>query len=550
MGKLIFSIKTIHPETDISILIYKEYSSVAHCLRNINKTYKIDKTKVKSLQSSPLFCDSFALNEFMSPLRKIKNLKWSYVLNLSHCSISNHLTSYLANQKHIGVCMNRDKSINYSNGWAKVYHEILQVPFRTGLSSIEILHQMIGVDLKTHNNHAQLIFYDETPIANKMLDIRKNHQSPPSSDFKVAGVLIENFFIEDKISLDTIHDFFNISMQRNEFLPILLISSSKHEKDMANRLQNLLSKDIYIFEYNTKTLPTILLHLDFILTSNPLAIAMGDLTETPTIEICLKENVLFNQSSTLEGSIIIEHISHTGAPISSTDLLKACHLIYQKKNIPLNFSRDIMAYKVHHKNNRCEYIPISEHFEAEKELTRFISKDILYLYNDSSRTSLLFSSLYKNLFHKEDLKKWIDKEKNTLSRFLKNLLNCLRLINQARQREDQGKIFVKELDSLLNLAYQNSIFSIPIHIFRANIESIHTSDYDSNINMIEKELFELKKYLQETFKIIDLLAEDNSDLLTHRETHPSNSSPKPILEKTNQNFQENHQDEISLEPTL
>lgn len=113
----------------------------------LRKIYEINRKKMISIKSSPLFSDTFALNEFMSSLGKVRQMSWDYVVNIGDDRIATLLTSYLVEQqkcKHIGVCLNRDQSIHYSNYWAIIYHDILHGPLDMGLSIAEIIHRMAG----------------------------------------------------------------------------------------------------------------------------------------------------------------------------------------------------------------------------------------------------------------------------------------------------------------------------------------------------------------------------------------------------------------------
>ena len=496
------SIKNNISNAEVSVLIYKESEHAVKCMKNINMIYTIDRIRITSIKSSPLFSDALAFNEFMSPLTKIQQSKWDYIINISNDNVSTALTSYLADKKYVGKCLNQDKSVSYSDYyWAKLHGDARSIAPNMGLSSMEILHQMLQLEKRNLEGKSYLLSLDNKIIAEKMLAIRKN-QSHLSSDLKLVGILTPPPPLSEEITSDVSFEFITICLQDNEFYPILLISSAQEEKEMANRLIESLNKNLIVIEYNYNSLPYILLHLDLLITSKNDAKIIGDMTDTPMVEICPSESVPFYQSTTSEGNIIIKSIKNNTVPINPSDILKACFLLCAKENIYFEFSENITIYKVLNEQDRCEYIPIGGCLNIREELTRIIGKDIIYNYHNSEDIGL-FGPLYKNIFSNDEIKSWIEQENQIISSASKVLLNCLRSINQVKLRKNKINDFIKKLDQLLEFCNNQSIASLPIALFKTDLESIPNHDYRTNIEVIEKELFALKSNLQKIFKLIN-----------------------------------------------
>ena len=172
----------------------------------------------------------------------------------------------------------------------------------------------------------------------------------------------------------------------------------------------------------------------------------------------------------------------------------------------LTFQKNVTIYKILHKGSRCEYFPIGGCFNPNEELTRIIAKDIVYL-SSNTHYELLFESLYQKLFSRNEIKDWVDQEKKNIFQVLKFVLNCLRSIGQIKSKQNQSEAFIKHLNLLLGFCQQNSIASFPVILFSAHIESLSTQNRNSNIEMVENELFSLKSNLQKIFKFMNSLVE-------------------------------------------
>ena len=500
---LINSIKSNYPSNDISLLVYKDKGPehVATYLSGISKVYQINCKKIISIKSSPLFSDNFALNEFMAPLREIKQSQWDYIVNVSNDSVSTPLTSYLMEQKcrHIGACQSKDHTILYSNYWAKIYDTIVPIAYDglSCLSSTETLLRMARLSWRPSRPFSLGHQQEDREGAKEILAIRQR-----SPDVKLVGVI--SLHTEEN---ETCRNFLQACVQSDDFCPLLLISPSRAERELANKLREFLNGKLAIIEYELKTLPYLLLHIDLLVTSDARAKAMGDSTETPVVEICPEGEVAFRQTTAMEGNIIINAIGRRGIPINAIDILKACLLLSGIRSAHPTFSENITVHKVVHNEGRCEYFPIGGHFDVDGELTRLIAKDLIYFYAKQGHRPL-FKSCYQKIFDSREIKCWVNRENENMSMASKALLSCLRSINQIKlQTISDHSVFIKDLDNLLGFCYKKSVVALPIILFRANIESIDTEDYQSNIDRMEKELFLLKGNLQKLLKFIGSIME-------------------------------------------
>ena len=437
--KITRSLKGHDPLTNISMLSYEDAAPMLREHKDIERVYTIDRKKILSITSSGLFSDAFAINEFMIPIEKIKQKMWDHIVNISSNDISTPLTSYLKNQGHIGTCLNLDKSPSYSNYWAIVYNDILSGPLNIGLSYLENLHQMIGVEYITARKSV-----GRTPNNTSENQLTKIQNAKSITSLYLLGIFIDSSTIAEKINFENFYHFLELCLQSQIFHPVLFISPSETERTFAGKLkkENLKGQEsktlemsvLPIIEYDMKSATTFLPHLDLVITSNTTISEMGDLYNTPTVELAFPPTKLFTRSTTQENNIIIRPLHENEASLNASDLLKACFLLCKRETKDISFSKNVAVYKISHQNNRYEYIPLDGCFNISEEITRMVGKDLVYLYSNSNH-NLLPKSYYQSFFSKKEIALWVDQEKVNLSNVSKALLNCIRSVNHIKSKK-------------------------------------------------------------------------------------------------------------------
>ena len=98
-GHLINSLRQENPSCEVSILTFKESAKAAKSLKGIKDIYEIDRKRILSLKSAPLFSDVHALNELLKPLSEIRTHNWDRVINFSNDSVSTYIASFINREK-------------------------------------------------------------------------------------------------------------------------------------------------------------------------------------------------------------------------------------------------------------------------------------------------------------------------------------------------------------------------------------------------------------------------------------------------------------------
>ena len=301
-------------------------------------------------------------------------------------------------------------------------------------------------------------------------------------------------------------DFLNVCLDSEQFYPLVLALSQGARREFEQKLGESLRGRVMVLDCQVWELALIFRHLDLLVAPTALVRHMGDLTDTPLVELNGGEFPCFEHSTVREGNVVVRQVVEDGPVVGGEDILQACLFLQDSRMGSLRLTKNVVIYQVLHWGGRCEYLPAEGHFSPQQELSRLVAKDLVYLYSDLPQ-QLLFSSFYKKLFAASEIVVWVDEERASLLRATTALFDALRSLQQAKVQKKKNLLFVKSLDQLLNFCQEKSVVAIPIILFRSGLEAICIEEYSSNIDTVEKELFSLKNNLQKLSIFINSLVE-------------------------------------------
>ena len=235
---LIHSLKNRYPESQVSLLIYKEQIKAAKLLKHITNIHVIDRKRIVQFKKNRLYPKSYAINLIKETLDSIASTAWDHVFNFSNDEMSCLLTSYLGTNNFIGLKYNSSMQINYSNAWALFFNDVLtEYPF-TPVHFNEVYHHMAGIEY----------IADEIKVVTDPQNNRTAYENfkkikekiPQKEKMKIIGIQLRSGVTEKEIPFETLVNLIQELYDHKYFYPLLLISTHPEDIDKVNQINKIL----------------------------------------------------------------------------------------------------------------------------------------------------------------------------------------------------------------------------------------------------------------------------------------------------------------------
>lgn len=499
MGHLISSIKKEWPNADINLLIYKEFSAAANCLKSIKNIYSIDRQAVLVLANNPLFSKAHSINKFWEEIAPIKAIHWDHVINYSNEWEASYLTSYLSPTSFSGIKISPMGTVSPSNEWARLFNEFISSSTYSPVHFVDLYHRISAVPkgqqeliLKTDPTNNQVALQNFSQIRNKY--------KGGVRDLKLIGIQIKSSSEDKDIPFKTLVETIDLLDKDPNFCPILLIAPIEKERNLVNQLNQNFSNRLLTVEADLLAMSSVLLNLDALITPDTAIKHLGDLTETPILEVSLGKSPMHKQGSIGSNNLILSPIISSKidktTEIHGRDLYLSLYtLLSLTMSSPLKLSSNLTLYRVEKDEGGVVYRPIAGEMDINSELTYLGERYFCFSLLQQMQLKTVYEQIVDR-FKTDDISKWMSMEKESITLSVKDLLNCLRSLKVAKRDKSQGGKFLEDLSALLDNASSKKICSIPLAMFKGRMESIVADSVEENIRMMEGHLFTLKAELQ------------------------------------------------------
>ncbi len=493
----------------VDLLIYKESIPAAQNLSAVNCIYSIDRKSIVTKKNNPIFQDGMALNEFQNNIARLQKIKWSKVINISNDTVGSYLTSLLTNfdeqSSYAGLKFSESNTTTPSNDWAVVLNDILPCFKHTPFHFQDIYHKMLNISPSTSKPKLKINPQYESIARSNFQSIRQN-ETFANTTLKIIGIQLKTSSDLKDIPFNTITELINLILDTPDLYPVLLISTSKEEKNYARQINSYFDNRLIAIESDLCALNSVITKLDLLITPDTVTKHIADLCKTPLIEVSLGPSPFLKQGSTNDQSLIITNSlryrffkDDKDKPqhnhITAQDIFLATKIIF-KPDLAKSaiFSPNVSLYKLKSNNGYTCYDVIAGDNSLREELSRQIARNYILTKIDN----IEFSYPNISLSCYQTTKKWILDEKHAIAeisrRLLKTLRELIQLAGISNQRKDR---FVAALDDLLLGCDDNMLSSIPLLFFRARLESLPKSSFIKSSSKIEALLYVLKEDLQE-----------------------------------------------------
>ncbi|NOT79446.1 MAG: glycosyltransferase family 9 protein [Bacteriovoracaceae bacterium] len=498
--------------THISLLTYKESARAAHCIKNVNEVFEIDRKEIITLKTNKLFSDSFALEQLFKQLEKITNESWDQIINYSNDTVGAYVTSYLRKDSSMitGVHFNDQRNIVTQNDWELVFNDVLPQVRYSPIHFVDCYHKMSGA--APHREGFKVITnprHNETAFLN-FQELRRGHGGNENQT-KIIGIQLKTADQTKDIPLDTLHKLYELIKKNSEIIPCLLIAPNDEERQIATEFNSHHNDEVIIVEADLNAIASVLLNLDLLVSPDTSIKHIANLTETPVLEISLGYAPFLKQGSYAKDTLVLtdsiinrsfkKNSFSRPTLITANDIMAT--ILYSlsiTKTVKPRLSEGVTLYQAQLDELGITYNPIAGSIDTSVELQRMASRQLLHQMLDSSSES--FTNIDLNKINKNEAQEWINKEKSDVTFVMRDLLGTLRSLLQCAESKKSTREFIASLDKILSNIDKQTLVQIPSILFKTKIEAINAKTFDENTKEIESLLYKLKSDMQKLLQCL------------------------------------------------
>ena len=522
-GHLINSIKQNDPTIAVSMLIYKEFENITRSLGNIDQFFFIDRKKITALKKNPIFSPALAIEKFHNDLADIQQINWDQIINYSNDKIATYLSSYFTadkpNIEFFGIKYLTSQTMTRSSDWAIMFNDILPCYAHTPVHFVDCYHHLYGAPwapvknhlIKTHPKHDQSV--------QDVLEKIKKGDTFTNCEIQVVGIQLKSSDTSKDIPAETIIELISLLLDNSKVFPVLLIAPIKLEQDLACDINAYFDNTLIVIESDLYALGSVIKHLNCIITPDTFIKHMCDLAETPIVEVSRGKSPFLKQGTYNINSYVLTPSLPT-RKYDSTDMENEGRIkagdIYQAMQLALKhillsevkLSSDITIYGPVRDELGIYYMPISGSYDIELELTRYLARH--YIKKTFIQHKALDISFFKDAKNFR-LHAWLDCEKNAVTELTRDILSTLKHLLLSQKNKTKTKDFVVSLERLLGHTEKHHVASIPLHFFKAHVDSLTSDSTAQNVQVVEELLYKLKGDIQQVlvcFKEFESLIQD------------------------------------------
>lgn len=510
VSHLIGSISAENPHTEISVLTYEDLKESFSVISNISKIYTIDRNFISSIDDSALYSDSFALNNFFDSIQECIDTQWDKVINFSNDEVSSYLCSMFSAKERAGTTISNFGSPITANTWSTYYNFVSpQMEFDV-ISRNTIRHNMSCVNYDSDANKIRINEEYAAVAASNFAKIRKTKNS--STNANIVGISLQKSFQAKELDFHSIIDVIETLETSDNYRAVLLISGTKEEKDFANELNYKFDNKLISINADLSAVPSVLMNLDFLVSTNNEHLILADALDTKTIEVRSQSEGRENTSTVNSENFVIYQKGNTSI---ANDIILMLNEEFETE-LPISSMHSENSVYAHISDDYGTLMTqIRGEINIQQELKYHIERCYHYQLLGYPKNKELINHISENT-NKEDLSSFVNQSKDELTDTVKILLATLRSLKGVKQSKNSLHSFIGYLDNLIQRSRTQSITRGAIAMFEGNIENINTTSSEENMKAIEQYLFKLKNDLQILTNILtDVMEKPASKTATH-----------------------------------
>ncbi len=498
-----------NPHSEVHVLTYKDFSSVVALVANVSQAHYIDREQISNTKESKLFSDAFAINSLFDSIKECTDIEWNKVINFSNDSTSAYIASIISANEVLGTTISNIGSPLTSNNWATYLNFVNSQKDFHVISNNQVRHHLANMPYYKEGNKVK-VNEEYSAIANQnFAKIRKS--KPTTANANIVGISLARSSAGEEIDFHSLYEIIDTLETSERYKPVLLITGSAQEKEMANELNYKFDNKLISINTDLTAYPSVIMNVDALITARNNHLTIADTLETRIIEVAPNSESTTATACVNPGNFVI--------------VQSGLENIVNDVNFILNqeFETDLPVSSMNSVNKTYAQVEddygtlttqVRGDLNIQQELRYHIERCFHYQLMGYEVNYELISHI-KEHTQKEDLNEFVGQVKDELTNTVKILLATLRSLKGVKQSKNNLQNFIGYLDTLIMKGKTNSITSGAIALFEGHIENINASNSDDNIKAIETNLFNLKNNLQLLANILTgLVTETQKDTTT------------------------------------
>ena len=500
--------------SEVSLLVYKEFEKVAKNIQGVKNVYTIDRKKVITLTKSDIFNDGYALEEFYKDLKEFSTIGWDKVINYSNDRVSTHLSTFLKAKEICGLSFSDTMRNEYNSDWEILFNDVITELDFSPMHFNDIYHRMTNVDqnkdglkLKTSANHNENAFKNISHLRNNENNINS----------KVVGIQLVTSEKSKNIPESTLIELI-VSLQESNIVPMLLIAPTDSEREVANRINDSFEGKLVSVESDFHALTSVVMNLDAVITPDTAIKHLSDLVETPCLEVSLGASPFLKQGSINEQSLILTRAiedrsfnkEDSECIISAKDIFNSTLLLLNLISFNnTEIGEGLTLYRPYQDSLGTSYFAVKgvadNSIEAQRIATRMYLTETMTSEKTDGFTEMILE------LRGEQFKTWLKNEKDSVTTATKDLLGTIRSLIQMTENKSKSKDFINSLGILLEHCSDVTMTAVPTLFLRARLEAMMSSGLSESIKEVEAQLYKMKADLQKVYEVLKTIEESSRE---------------------------------------
>lgn len=501
---LISSFKEEYPNSNISILTYKDQEHVAKVLDGVFKIYTIDADFMQKVMENPLYSDAFAVNQFAKDIEDVSKTHWHKIINYSNDNASAYLMNSFTTDQVIGSYINNNGAAQVTDQWSNYQNYVMTRMGRFPISVASVRNHMAMTptysDVEKIKINPEYLF-----VANQ--NFSRIRQMNGGNAKHVVGVNLEVGY--DGLGLDEncIREVIEALDESQDYKVVLLTSGKSYQKEMVNRLNAHFNNSLISINVDSGALSSVITNLDALVSAANNQMMIADALEVKIIEVKDDSTINFQSPSTEnEGNFII----YKNQPEAlASDIILALNEMFETE-LPISaLNSDNPTYLSIQDDYGTYFTQVRGNLSIADEINYHLIRSIHFEILGYPKNEELIKHIKANT-DSADMIQYCNSVKGELTEAVKVLLSTLRSLKGAGTSQTNLNNFISYLDELMNMGTKDTIVGSVIRMFEGQIENINSSSAEENMKDIETNLFTLKGHLQIVTNVMSELMDDKN----------------------------------------